>query len=265
LKDIVGQLEKENQKKTAEKKDFTAKDDAELLDELEFEAEIEKVLHNGKSQDKDDQLKLEGELDRAIQEDKAVSCKDFRKDCFNKYLAKGCLDKDIRKGCPRTCMTCCADVESKFCKARKLHCHRPGLIRQQLRYYCPKTCGYCGKGRAPPPCINSVFGCCWDKSTPASAPIGSGRENCPACKDKRSSLFCSRFKHFCADFTLDRRAGRQIRSFCPKTCRVCGPNAMCRDDEVQKENCPFYKAAGDCEANKNGMRYWCPKTCGFCK
>ena len=40
---------------------------------------------------------------------------------------------------------------------------------------------------------------------------------------------------------------------------------MCMDDEVQKENCPFYKAAGDCEANKNGMRYWCPKTCGFCK
>ena len=32
---------------------------------------------------------------------------------------------------------------------------------------------------APPLCVSTTFGCCWDKSTPASAPIGSGSEKCP--------------------------------------------------------------------------------------
>jgi len=120
-------------------------------------------------------------------------------------------------------------------------------------------------GHDPPPCVNTAFGCCWDKSTPASAPIGSGSEKCPECMNKKPSLFCHRFEHFCTDFNPDHSAGREIRSLCPETCGVCGPNAICRDDEAQKENCPLYKAAGDCESNKNGMRYWCPKTCGFCK
>ncbi len=32
---------------------------------------------------------------------------------------------------------------------------------------------------APPPCVSSKYGCCWDKKTFASGPIGSGTENCP--------------------------------------------------------------------------------------
>ena len=37
----------------------------------------------------------------------------------------------------------------------------------------------CVLGLAPPPCVSTTYGCCWDKSTPASAPIGSGIEKCP--------------------------------------------------------------------------------------
>ena len=34
-------------------------------------------------------------------------------------------------------------------------------------------------GHAPPPCIDAPFGCCWDKSTAAAAPIGTGADKCP--------------------------------------------------------------------------------------
>jgi len=278
LKDIVGQLEKDNQKKNAEMKDFKAKDDVEFLDELKFEAEIQSIIQSGKSQDKEsvnrkdaleptEEHKLEAELRRLMQNEKTANCKNAKTEshCLEAFKNERCLDEDVRTDCPRTCMKCCADIDSNLCKERRRYCHKTGSVLTRMRHLCPKTCGYCGKGHAPPPCMSSVFGCCWDKSTPASASIGSGRENCPACVDKRSSRLCNRFQRFCEDFNPDRKIGRQMRSLCPKTCRVCGPKARCMDDPAQKENCPRYKRTGDCKTNENGMRYWCPKTCGFCK
>lgn len=384
LKDIVGQLETDSRKKTAEKKDFTAINDAEHLDELDFEAEIKKILQNAKSEkdgvknndgmELSDQLTLDAELERMLQNDKAEnkedvskkygmelsdelkldaelermlqdgnaenregvsnndgmelsdhfkhdaelekmfqndntanayckdhpyqkrkcptykkasycetrksqmgywcpktcgfcksSCKNFKTDCLKKYLEKGCMDKDVRRDCPRTCLECCADIDSRLCKSLRKYCHVKGFNKKRLRHLCPKTCGYCGKGLAPPPCLSTTYGCCWDKSTPASAPIGSGRENCPRCKDKKSPLLCYRFHGFCTDFNPDHIIGRDIRSLCPRTCGVCGPHAVCKDHPFQEESCPRYKRQGNCKSNENRMRYYCSKTCGFCK
>eukprot|EP00795_Rhopilema_esculentum_P010569 gene10569-19301_t len=157
-----------------------------------------------------------------------------------------------------------ADFSESFCKKRKRACHVK-FAKERMRHYCPKTCEYCGKAPAPPPCLSTQFGCCWDKSTPASAPIGSGRENCPPCKDKQSESFCNMFKGDCTDYHPERIKGRQIRSFCPKTCRMCGKHPQCVDHPKQQYNCPQFKADGLCKANEKHMRLWCPKTCGFCK
>jgi len=264
------------QKKAAEKKDFTAKNDAERLEELEFDAEIQRIIQRIKSQDNDKLNQEDGlgvfainssdaEQERATPKDKTVGCKNSDESfCFKKYMTNDCTYEYIRDLCPRTCMKCCADIDAGFCKKRRLYC-RKKRFQDRMRVYCPQTCLYCKTGLAPPPCVSTTYGCCWDKSTPASAPIGSGIEKCPRCKDKKSPIMCSRLNFFCYDFNPHHRAGRQIRSLCPKTCRVCGLNAFCMDDPLQKENCPRYKRAGDCKLNENGMRYWCPKTCGFCK
>lgn len=39
----------------------------------------------------------------------------------------------------------------------------------------------------------------------------------------------------------------------------------CMDHPLQKESCPRYKEEGLCKSNEKHMKYWCAKTCGFCK
>ncbi|XP_065068653.1 uncharacterized protein LOC135693971 [Rhopilema esculentum] len=183
--------------------------------------------------------------------------------CFRAVKNGSCRYKHIRKGCQRSCLVCCADLTAA-CKSRKFLCFH-SYLKMKLRYFCPETCEYCGKAFAPPPCLDSKYGCCWDKSTPALSPIGSGEDSCPPCQDKQSSAFCNHFKIDCFDFHPAHIKGKQIRGFCPETCRVCGDKQLCMDDRRQAHLCPQYKDEGLCTKNTKLMKLWCPYTCKFCK
>ena len=47
-----------------------------------------------------------------------------------------------------------------------------------------------------PKCVKSKYGCCWDRSTTAAAPVGSGKENCPG------RLLCQ-IVYWCIDLLID--------------------------------------------------------------
>ncbi|XP_065068394.1 uncharacterized protein LOC135693756 isoform X2 [Rhopilema esculentum] len=231
------------------------KPESKRVDSTKTSGDIKKAL--------DDELEFEADVQELEDKNDQPACTNTNeKKCLDNLIS--CTTPAIRKFCPRTCLVCCADFSESFCKKRKRACHVK-FAKERMRHYCPKTCEYCGKAPAPPPCLSTQFGCCWDKSTPASAPIGSGRENCPPCKDKQSESFCNMFKGDCTDYHPERIKGRQIRSFCPKTCRMCGKHPQCVDHPKQQYNCPQFKADGLCKANEKHMRLWCPKTCGFCK
>eukprot|EP00794_Sanderia_malayensis_P015734 gene15734-17319_t len=231
----------------------------------------------------DDNDELLEELSKSIKKDPAMSsnsessetvkkeentpplpstCKDVGKQCIEDSQAGKCVDKNIRKICPRSCMTCCADIDSTMCAGFKKMCF--GVQKERLARLCPETCGHCSnKMPAPAPCMQSKYGCCWDKSTFAAGPIGSGTENCPPCKNVKSDTFCNRFASDC--YAQNKDKGKQMLEFCPKTCHVCGASKICRDVKIHKYQCPQYKADGLCEASPKTMRAWCAGTCGFCQ
>eukprot|EP00112_Aurelia_sp_Birch-Aquarium-sp1_P004759 Seg1540.1 transcript_id=Seg1540.1/GoldUCD/mRNA.D3Y31 product="hypothetical protein" protein_id=Seg1540.1/GoldUCD/D3Y31 len=197
-----------------------------------------------------------------------LKCKNLDSDekCNKAMRAGDCKYKATRDVCNQSCMVCCADLSSSsWCKSRKKLC-RHKRFSSTMRNYCPKTCGHCGRASAAmPKCVRSKYGCCWDRSTTAAAPIGSGKENCPACKDRKINRFCNQFTEACTNYNPDLKKGAQIRFFCPKTCRLCGEKPRCMDDSYMHFFCQQYKYDGTCKKNPSTMKYYCNRTCGFCK
>jgi len=235
--------------------------------------ELSKLLEDAADNRDYPQVKVAKEEDDGIpndvaQEDKASKkCGNLDGDakCSAAYLGGKCGNPSVAERCERACFKCCTDFNPTTCaNLKRLKLCFSKKWKDRMRNLCPKTCGYCGgKMPAPPPCVSSKYGCCWDKKTFASGPIGSGTENCPACRDLNSKEFCSRFQSDCYEMNLVK--GKQMRNFCPKTCKLCGVGAVCRDHPRVKYMCPQYKAEGLCETNSQTMSFYCEKTCEFCK
>lgn len=208
------------------------------------------------------------------------SCRDEikTKDCERMAKDKFCqkYPKEMKKRCRRTCQFCCADnptvstcknLESSSQRVRERMCHSEKFYAT-LKTICPKTCGYCGKAPSEPPCVRSQYGCCWE-GTIAKDHVGTSRDGCPECKDRLSQKFCNDFRIHCSE--RFSKAGKQVRQMCPRSCRRCGPNQICRDEPSLRDSCLQMKHDTDsygskpCVDNFHVMRFNCPKTCNICK
>jgi len=258
-----------DQKKTSkeDETDAAVKELISLLDDSTAKKEAEDEKQEAKTK-----LTMRDVL-KGINENKREEekCEDVWKsnDCYRLAYNGTCsvYPKEMNKRCKRSCRFCCADANIGICKTIsklkdvKATCVAKNL-HERLRIMCPKTCGFCGKALAEIPCIRSTYGCCWDGSI-AKDHIGTERDGCPACKNVKSDSFCERFKSDCSeDYTL---AGEQIRFMCPKTCRRCGPHAICRDDPSVKDTCLMLKMQDGCQNIFHAMKFSCAKTCGICK
>eukprot|EP00112_Aurelia_sp_Birch-Aquarium-sp1_P011006 Seg2324.4 transcript_id=Seg2324.4/GoldUCD/mRNA.D3Y31 product="hypothetical protein" protein_id=Seg2324.4/GoldUCD/D3Y31 len=197
--------------------------------------------------------------------------KKSRNYCLKAAMKGQCKHKKIREECNQACLVCCADfafhsTQLKICSQDRLSlCNLDGT-KKFMRFYCPKSCGHCGKAIEPPSCVSSKYGCCLDRKTAASAPVGSQDDGCPECKDKLRNGFCSLFAVECNAINLPKR--KQMQKYCPKTCRVCkGPDGKpprCMDEPKYEFFCPQYKDQGFCKTDQKRMKFLCNKTCKFC-
>jgi len=189
--------------------------------------------------------------------------------CYNKAIAHECHHHptEMKNDCARSCGFCCDDdktlVGVKKCESfKKMKLCEKENYQDRLRIFCPRTCGFCGKAAAEPPCVRSTYGCCWDGDT-ATHHVGTFDDGCKECKDFYDSQFCHKFIMDCNnEWSL---AGQQIRTLCPKTCGRCGPHKICRDDPKMSHTCAELKADGACVSNFHVMKFNCPMTCHICK
>jgi len=187
--------------------------------------------------------------------------------CYKKAFANEChvKPKEMEKDCARSCRFCCDDDQSIFSKKcgeyKKIGlCAKPDY-QDRLRIFCPKTCAFCGRAAAEPPCVRSTYGCCWDGAI-AKNHVGTADDGCKPCVDYYSTPFCQKFKTDCTNsWSL---AGTQARTLCPKTCGRCGPHKICRDDPTMVDSCLSLSRDGMCISNFHVMKFSCPKSCHIC-
>jgi len=240
-----------------------------LLDEIfdilaKFKLPIQHDIakNTGKAAKKEslEELLAAEEENRASEDTSADSCIDRRGDgtCqrFKKYCDTKYKDYLFDK-CAKTCKYCvsCDNSLPKATCEKLQGSNACNNNRARMMKLCTKTCGFC-KSPAPPKCSNSVFGCCWDKTTSKLNKDGS---NCKACQDEYKYV-CKTFNEDCEKVNV---AGDFMRRFCPQQCKLC--STECIDAPSKAFYCPFWKKDLKwCDNKKDMMTFFCPKTCNFC-
>jgi hypothetical protein len=135
------------------------------------------------------------------------------------------------------------------CAAVKDQCnHENAQYRQYARQYCPVTCDACGT------------------SSPTSP---------SECTDDDAGLLKVTGQASCANLMgvcHDPQMGPTMKSYCPKTCGVCGDGGGCSDNDVgiKADSGGFVSTCGEAEQYctdaqfKDAVVKNCPRTCGVC-
>ncbi|XP_065055213.1 uncharacterized protein LOC135683789 isoform X2 [Rhopilema esculentum] len=157
------------------------------------------------------------------------------------------------------------------------------VYKQFLRRKCRKSCGMCGHEN----CAYSLYGCCWDRKTPATGPNGIG---CPRnCHNRLGTHRCTLLKilggcYRFQELMFDKCYGvcfcdweNTFTTDCPESKYGCCWDGFSPADENQ-ETCPIcrdYLPKRICEEFRTlcgaygylsgwQMRKACAETCGIC-
>jgi len=256
---------KDTTKKSVKKSVATSKEPA------DFDVSINELFNLLKESNlkQDDAFKsLSSVQDEPIKRENEGKCFDKKgiKYCYKKAFNNECHDNpEMERDCARSCRFCCDDdktVGVEKCKSfKKMGLCSEGDFQDRLRIFCPRTCEFCGRVPAEPPCVTSKYGCCWDGGV-AQDHVGTASDGCTPCQDYYSADFCNKFKHDCNNSWSV--AGEQMRTLCPKTCGKCGPHKVCRDDPRMTDSCASLARKGSCTSNFHVMKFSCAKSCELC-
>lgn len=162
--------------------------------------------------------------------------------CATKASRYGCCwDKKTEAksyagdGCPE-----CRDQFPSYCRERIARHPRKSACNKHGSKMCPKSCGVCehktAAAQAPPECLYSHYGCCWDL-TSAQGPVGEG---CVACRDRHGfKRLCKLWSHYCKDEAykyVQKNVIDEYRETCPMTCGKCRIGQKMLDLSVYKRN-----------------------------
>ncbi|XP_027047821.1 papilin-like isoform X2 [Pocillopora damicornis] len=162
--------------------------------------------------------------------------------CATKASRYGCCwDKKTEAksyagdGCPE-----CRDQFPSYCRERIARHPRKSACNKNGSKMCPKSCGVCehkaAAAQAPPECLYSHYGCCWDL-TSAQGPVGEG---CVACRDRLRTRAC---KNLLRNYRLKGIEGckwKSVKSICALTCNSCVVKPKCAL-ETSKYGCCWDK------------------------